>query len=441
MPGPRPSRFRVAAAVTLAGAALAVAPASARPSDPAVPPYTHVDGCVRDKAAPDAVPNGVGWGQRALQYTDAWRFTRGAGVKVAVIDTGVNPNPAFGKRLRGIGDLVQRNDQLGPDPGLDDCDGHGTLVAGIIAAAPDPKSGFTGVAPEATILSLRQSSDVVRVENSNGDSQPSGTPETLAAAVDDAVAAGASVINISEADCGPAGSVRSAALTAAVAGAVRHDVVVVVAAGNVEDSGDCHPQNTPGKRPVTAATPADLQGVLAVAAVGADGAPAAFSLAGSWVGVAAPGTEIVSTNPYPGASGQVNRVTTQSGSGTIQGTSFAAPYVAGVAALVRAHFPDLSAPEVISRIERTAAHPAAPGGRNDYVGYGTVDPIAALSAVLPDAPGVASPAAHAAALPPAHVHAASTRPRRVALIGALLAGAAIVVLVVAVQTLRARRRR
>ena len=436
-----PSAGRAVAAALLAGAVIGVPSALARPGDPPVPAYTHVDGCVRDKAAPDPVANGVGWGQRALQFTDAWRFTRGAGVKVAVIDTGVNPNPAFGSRLKGIGDLVQRDDPLAPQPGLDDCDGHGTLVAGIIGAAPDPKSGFTGVAPDATILSLRQSSDIVRIKNSNGDSQPSGTPDTLAAAVDDAVAAGASVINISEADCGPAGSVRNGALTAAVADAVRHDVVVVVAAGNVEDSGQCHPQNTPGRQPVTAATPADLQGVLAVAAVGSDGAPAPFSLAGSWVGVAAPGTAIVSTNPYPNASGQVNEVTTANGSGTIQGTSFAAPYVAGVAALVRAHFPDLTAAQVIDRIEQTAAHPAAPGGRNDYVGYGTVDPVAALSAVLPDAPGLASPAAHAAALPPARVRAASTRPRRVALIGTLLAGAAIVVLIVGVQTLRTRRRR
>ena len=417
------------------------ATAAARPPDPPVPAYHAVEGCVRDKAEPDTVANGVGWAQRALQFTDAWRFNRGHGVKVAVIDTGVNPGPAFGARLTGIGDLVQRNDPNGPDPGLDDCDGHGTLVAGIIGASPDAKSGFTGVAPDATILSLRQSSDVVRVKNSNGDSQPSGTRQSLAAAIEDATDAGAKVINISEADCGPAGSVRNSELTDAVADAVRRDVVVVVAAGNVEDGGTCKPQNVPGHRPVTAATPADLDGVLAVAAVGPDGAPAPFSLVGSWVGVAAPGTEIVSTNPYPEASGQVNEVTTQNGSGTIQGTSFAAPYVAGVAALVRAQFPQLKAPQVIDRIERTAAHPAAPGGRNDYVGFGMVNPIAALSAVLPDASGVPSAPPRAAALPPKRVHAAVTRPRRVALIGSLVVGAAVVVVLVAVPTARSRRRR
>jgi len=437
-------RNLLAALAVLAGALTPAGPAAGRPGDPAVPPYTHVDGCVRDQAPPAAVNNGVGWGQRALQFTDAWRFTRGAGVTVAVIDTGVNENPAFGDRLRGIGDLVQRNDPNGRDPGLDDCDGHGTLVAGIIAASPDPSSGFTGVAPDAKLLSLRQSSDVVQVKNSQGDNQPSGTPATLAAAIHDAVDAHASVINISEADCGPAGSVDDAQLDAAVDYAVQHDVVVVAAAGNVEDSGDCRPQNTPGKPAVTAATPADRQGVLAVAAVGVDGAPAPFSLAGSWVGVAAPGTRIVSTNPFPGASGQVNEVNTQNGSSTIQGTSFAAPYVAGVAALVRARFPGLHAPDVIRRIELTAAHPAAPGGRNDYVGFGLVDPVAALSAVLPGEAGssVASAAAAApSALPAAVVHQAVTRPRRVALLGALIAAAAIVVFLVGLQTKRARRRR
>lgn len=290
-------------------------------------------------------------------------------------------------------------------------------------------------------MSLRQSSDIVRVKNSNGDSQASGTRESLAAAIEDATDAGAEVINISEADCGPAGSVFNTDLARAVADAVRRDVVVVVAAGNVEESGTCKPQNTPGRRPVTAASPANLEGVLTVAAVGRDGAPAPFSLAGSWVGVSAPGTEIVSTNPYPEASGQVNQVTTQNGSGTIQGTSFAAPYVAGVAALVRAQFPHLSAAEVIERIERTAAHPAAPGGRNDYVGFGLVNPVAALSGVLPDASGVPPAPARAAALPPKRVHPAVTRPRRIALIGSLIAGAAVVVVLFAVPTVRARRRR
>ncbi len=175
--------------------------------------------------------------------------------------------------------------------------------------------------------------------------------------------------------------------------------------------------------------------------MGSDGAPADFSLAGPWVGVAAPGTQVISTNPYPGTPGQVDDVSTQNGRSAIQGTSFACPYVAGVAALVRSAFPDLSAAQVVRRIEQTAAHPAAPGGRNDYVGYGMVDPMAAVSAVLPDAAGISSPPARPSTLPPGPVRSKPTRPRQVALAGSGLVAGAILVLTIALQTGRLRRRR
>src|SRR5262249_20289247 len=94
-----------------------------------------------------------------LDITDAWQFSRGAGQKVAVIDTGVNRQPRL-PALEGGGDYVSGTD------GLEDCAAHGTLVAGIIAAAPSPDDAFAGVAPEATILSIRQNSGVYAAQGS-----------------------------------------------------------------------------------------------------------------------------------------------------------------------------------------------------------------------------------------------------------------------------------
>ncbi|MEO9140088.1 MAG: S8 family serine peptidase, partial [Jatrophihabitans sp.] len=141
-------------AFVLAGST-ALVPAAAAPITPPPPPAAYVQSvmCVSDSPGPPAVANGVSWAQRTLRYTQAWRFSRGKGIRVAVIDTGVNPGPAFGSRLVGLADLVKPD--LKHVPGLSDCDGHGTLVAGIIGASVDPKSGFAGVAPEATIMSIR----------------------------------------------------------------------------------------------------------------------------------------------------------------------------------------------------------------------------------------------------------------------------------------------
>ena len=328
-----------------------------------------------------------------LDYRAAWRFSRGAGQKVAVVDTGVSPNPRL-RALQPGGDYVSSSD------GLSDCDAHGTLVAGIIAAAPSSDDGFSGVAPDAAILSIRQNSGVFSVKGTgsasddpNATSAGYGNTRTLALAITRAVDLGATVINLSEAACAPVGTnIDDAAVGQAVRYAFEHDVVVVAAAGNISSRGKCSAQNAmvDPNRPVadawssvrTVASPAWFSDyVLTVAAVTATGQPADFSLHGPWVDVAAPGEQITSLSPT--GPGLMNAwLDPTAGPVPVNGTSFAAPYVSGVVALLRSRFPTMSAGEVMDRIKRTAR--TAASGPDEIVGYGVVDPLAALTFQLPE---------------------------------------------------------
>ncbi|HEY2222534.1 type VII secretion-associated serine protease mycosin [Actinomycetospora sp.] len=339
-----------------------------------------------------AGPGASSWAQERLRITDAWRWGRGAGQTVAVIDTGVAPHPRLAGRLVDGGDFV------GPGrTGTTDCDGHGTLVAGIVAAAPDPSSGpggFVGVAPEARVLAIRQSSATVVA---GGRTDPgAGDVVTLARAVLHAVDLGATVVNVSEAACLPAAVAPRvlAPLRAAIRAAVDRDVVVVAAAGNA-GSGACvqsDPSGTaeddPARRDQIVAPAWFGDDVLSVGYVGQDGRPSPRTVRGPWVSVAAPGTDVVSLSPTgPGLVDRVQAAGARTGDpagSPIEGSSFAAPYVAGMAALVRARFPDLTAREVTARIVATAQ---ATGPRDDAVGGGIVDPVAALSTPVVTAAG------------------------------------------------------
>ncbi|MBO0878829.1 MAG: type VII secretion-associated serine protease mycosin [Mycobacterium sp.] len=324
--------------------------------------------------------------QRELALTQAWQFSRGAGQLVAVIDTGVNRHPRLS--------VVSGGDYVSNSDGTADCDGHGTLVSGIIAAhpAPDGSDRFSGVAPEAAILSIRQTSLAYSAANSADDKRPGqmstggfGTVNTLAYAIVHAIDMHATVINISEVSCTAAGQNPSdGALGAALKYAADRDVVVVAAAGNLESQGACKTQNGAGWDGVkTIASPAWFApNVLSVGSVEPDGAPSTFTLHGPWVGVAAPGSNLMSLDSSPGGTGLVNGIPEAEGkTAAINGTSFSSAFVSGVAALVRARYPGLPAAQVIERIVRTAH---APGdGRDDSIGAGLVDPVAALTADLP----------------------------------------------------------
>ncbi|MBM7366791.1 type VII secretion-associated serine protease mycosin [Gordonia hydrophobica] len=321
-------------------------------------------------------------GHRLLGLEAAHRFSTGAGVKVAVIDTGVDPHPRLPRVIAG-GDFVSDGD------GLSDCDAHGTLVAGVIAGRPSAADDFVGVAPDATIISIRQSSGAFSAKRPDRGAAVVGAGygpiETLAAAVDRAVELGAQVVNISEVACtAPGDTSGDRVLTAALTRARTKDVVVVVAAGNLTDTTACREQNPAGAASSataraqvrTSVTPARLSPlVLAVGAVEPTGTPAPFSLRGPWVGVAAPGTDVVSVAPGPGGARLVDGLRTAEGTAPLAGTSYAAPYVSGLAALIRSRHPRASATEVVAQIVRTAHG----GGHDAAVGSGVIDPVAAVA--------------------------------------------------------------
>lgn len=348
--------------------------------------YTQETDCVRSQNQTVTLESKP-WGQDVLRFTELGRFATGAGQTVAVIDTGVIRHDYLGDRLSHGPDYV---DGL-PDGSLIDCDGHGTEVAGIIAANPNNDAiGFRGIAPNANILSIRQSSGNYQFKDPNSsDPLRAGNLRTLAMAIRRAAEMGATVINMSVDSCRPvtAGPINQGELDvyAAAKWAVEEmNVVLVASAGNLDD-GSCLDQNSSDPRnPTLVVTPPWFsEYVISVAAMQEDGSVAPFSIQGPWVSVAAPGTDIISLDPANPTSLANQTVDKDGKASTIRGTSFAAPYVAGLAALIRERFPDLTAKQVMHRIKSTASHPAANGGRDNLVGYGMINPVAALTQRIP----------------------------------------------------------
>lgn len=377
-------------ALWTAPAAAAVAPPAIdmsilpKPGSPAPPQRTEQQG-----QCASGTERAVESGDEPLKnlgLQDVWPLTRGAGQTVAVIDTGVSQHRLLPHLIPG-GDYVSTGD------GTADCDGHGTIVAGIIGASPDPDTAFAGIAPDATIIGIRQSSDRFRAAD-----DPSGVGfgdvDTLAMAVRTAADLGATVINISTVACVSAeDGFDDRALGAALAYAVDvKNVVVVTAAGNVGTSGQCSDQN-PTSDPLHPGKPdwADVKTVvspgwyddyvLTVGSVGRDGTPSPFSLAGPWVDVAAVAEGVVSLDPD--GEGLIDRLVDDESA--ISGTSYAAPLVSGVVALLRSRSPELTARQVMQRIEDTAHRPS--GGWDPVVGHGMVDAVAAVSAGPGPEPG------------------------------------------------------
>jgi membrane-anchored mycosin MYCP len=458
-----------------------------------------------------------------LNLPEAWRFTRGAGVRVAVIDTGVSPHPRLPHLIPG-GDYVMGGD------GLTDCDAHGTIVASMIAAgagtgapaegpgprrpppvptreppppapppqtisvvppppqtitmvpaappeegAPPPLGGapppaapkvpgaanhdhgktvlpgfsgaghgpvvavdyprpiapppldppplpasadaFSGIAPDVELISIRQSSGAFGLKDAyTGDEDPqkrqkSDQIRSMARAIVHAADMGAQVINISEVLCMSARSiVDQPDLGAAVRyAAVDKDAVIVAAAGDTSQR-DC--KANPLADPLHPNDPRDWNGVttvvtpswfsdyvLTVGAVDASGTPMEkVTVAGPWVSIAAPGNDVVGLSPRDDSL--INAIDGPDNTLLVPaGTGFSTAIVSGVAALVRAQYPQLTSHQVINRLIHTARAPAR--GVDNQVGYGVVDPVAALTWDVPDGSVLPKDSGAPLKLPPA----------------------------------------
>ncbi|WP_099288205.1 type VII secretion-associated serine protease mycosin [Mycobacterium persicum] len=390
--------------------------------------------------------------QAVLNLPAAWQFSRGDGQLVAIIDTGVQPGPRL-PNVDGGGDFLDSTD------GLTDCDGHGTLVAGVVAGQPG-NDGFAGVAPAARLLSIRVTSAKFSPRTSGGDptlARAAIDVDTLSRAIVHAADLGARVINISAVTCLPADrTVDQSALGAAIRyAAVDKDAVIVAAAGNSGAAGSGGGGSSCDSNPLTDLSrpddPRNWAGVtsisipswwqpyvLSVASLAPDGQPSKFTMAGPWVGIAAPGENILSVSNGDGGGLANGLPNDHEQLVPISGTSYAAGYVSGVAALVRSRYPGLSAGEVVRRITATAHNGArAP---SNIVGAGAVDPVAALTWQLP-APQSGAPAAATAkpvAVPPAP-KPKDTTPRNVAFAGA--AALALLVGIAAATAATVRRRK
>lgn len=285
------------------------------------------------------------WAQLRMAPDQAWERTRGNGVMVAVVDSGVDSTlPQLSGRVAVGADITS-----GTGRGDTDCVGSGTAMASIIAGSADQGGTPMGIAPDATILPIR----VV----SNGSAAKSADE---AAAIEVAVSTGASVVA-----AGSFVDLKNPAVAAAVANALSHDVLVVVAAPT-------EPVTLPSANDGSAAG-----ALLSVGGVGADGQVAA-AYQESVVDVVAPGIDVASL----GANG--------TGKVANSGSQYAVAFVAGQAALVRAAYPGLTAAQVKHRIEATADRMGNAPPDKQY-GWGMINPTSAVTATVANEPHAAPP--------------------------------------------------
>jgi hypothetical protein len=309
------------------------------------------------------------WWLRTLHVTNAWEITRGSGVRIAVLDTGVAPAQAglTGSVIQGPDYTNSGRTAGGPFWGI-----HGTEVASLIAGrgyGPARASGIIGIAPAAKILSVRvtlESNDPLLSDQRIA----AGLPDAIARGIRWAVRQDAGVIDLPldpVTTAGAPGSGGSAAERAAVGYALANHVVLVAPAG---DGGA-------GTDPVN--YPAAYPGVISVGAFDQQFVKAPFSSRQGYVTVTAAGVGVTAAGPF-GTYPQ------------LYSTSAASAIVAGIAALIRAQFPQLTPAQVTRAITSSTVY-RRHGGRADGSGYGTVDAAKALvaaAAITEAVPGSAA---------------------------------------------------
>ncbi|MBB2913543.1 subtilisin family serine protease [Streptosporangium becharense] len=339
------------AAAALAASLLTASPAVAAPAGAAAgreAGVRPVPGAAAD------VREDQRWVLEMLNVEQAWRTSKGAGVTVALVDSGVDADVA---ELRG---RVVTGPDMGSitfDPGRPGAGRHGTAMASLIAGAGDGEGGLLGTAPGATILSLPL---IVADEPEDGSALPeedlrSRADSPLARAIRYATDHGAKVVSMSLGAYGPHRSEREA-----VSYALSKGVVLVAAVGNDGDTPYALENATSFWN-----FPAGYSGVIGVAAVDARGKPAAFSSDNLSVQVSAPGVDVPVVLP----GGEY---------GSSEGTSSATALVAGIVALIKAKYPDIS-PHTVSRALTSTARFTPAAGYDDHVGFGVVDAAAALA--------------------------------------------------------------
>ncbi|ORW17168.1 serine protease [Mycobacterium nebraskense] len=494
-------------------------------------PMHQVEDCTQTTVIPgtDLREPMPGW--QLLDMASAWRVSTGVGVVVGVLDTGVTGSPRLPHLVAG-GDYVMGR----YGDGINDCDGHGTAVASLIAGAPagpplparpegaapvapppgapapepvppppppptvtvtatappppppppppegdapawsqaggtaplagpwrqepappDSPDGFVGGAPDAVVVSVRQSSQKFSPVQPKADQDPersrrAGNVHTLAAAIVHLANMGVKVMNISVVACQ---SVANLLSDAEIGSAVRYaaderDVLIVSAAGNQGQDGcaqnpDPIPADTSdplGWNTVrTIVTPGWYSDyVLTVSATDSQGVPLtgeAASMHGPWIGLGAPGADIEAL----GTDGRVINASVDTRNNTLKplaGSSFSAAIVSSVAALVRAKFPQLTAFQVRHRLQASAHPPAA--GHDNVVGYGVINPVGALTWDIPAGEPFPAPLVTTGRLhPPPPAPRADPRPGHAFAVGALAALAAAAGLALSIVVTRRRR--
>ncbi len=303
------------------------------------------------------------WNLPAINAPGAWAVTTGNNVVVADIDTGVDfthsdlPSPQL---VSGIDETTTTPTPINAASGNTDSEGHGTAVAGVIAAATNNGAGLASLGWNTSVMPVKASTD------------GSFTTAAIAAGIMWAADNGARVINLSL-----GGPCPDSTLQSAISYAQGKGVLIVAAAGNGAINPGFDPYDSDYDYP---SYPAAYPGVIAVGATGMDGYRAAYSNTGSYVSMMAPGGGVNNSSDFVPVL--------QSGGGYTAeaGTSFAAPQVAAAAALILSVNPHLTAPQVAELLKSTTTD-LGPSGNDIEYGTGMLNASVAVADTPPTTPG------------------------------------------------------